>query len=82
MFGLILLIYFVVDLFMIGLKLISKIVYKLKFVFLGFNLVYFNFDEEVSFIFVFCNFNLIFFWLIVYEGKKVKNKRWDKWGFF
>lgn len=61
MFGLILLIYFVVDLFMIGLKLISKIVYKLKFVFLGFNLVYFNFDEEVSFIFVFCNFNLIFF---------------------
>lgn len=62
MFGLILLIYFVVDLFMIGLKLISKIVYKLKFVFLGFNLVYFNFDEEVSFIFVFCNFNLIFFY--------------------
>lgn len=76
------LIHSVVDLFMIGLKLISKTVYKLKFVFLGLNLAYFNLDEEASSIFVFCNFNLIFFWSTVYEGKKAKNKRWDKWGSF
>ena len=60
---------------MIGLKLISKTVYKLKFVFLGLNLAYFNLDEEASSIFVFCNFNLIFFLINRVRRKKGKKQK-------
>lgn len=59
---------------MIGLKLISKTVYKLKFVFLGLNLAYFNLDEEASSIFAFCNFNLIFFYQPCTKEKRQKTK--------
>lgn len=77
------LIHSVVDLFMIGLKLISKTVAH----FIRWNLsskvliwlILILMRKPVLFLFFAI---LILFWSTVNEGKKAKNKRWDKWGSF